>query len=498
MKTYKYIIAVIGSALLLASCNSALDIKQDNKLSASNMWEDANDVTTSTRGIYHRLRTNFMNRYTSTFYWAEVRVGEYMWKRPTLTDISTKVCTDLLYNTMNTSNDANSWTRLYAAIDQANSVLKYAEQVTMTQKEKEYALGQAYFARAFSYFWAVRVWGDVPLVTVPIESPSQDETYPSRAPKADVYAQIEKDLDEASKYVANLGTNKYYATKDALNMLIAEEALWMYSVENGGSSYLTRAQTALEAIGISSNNLLADYSSIFSITNKLNKEIVFAINNKQADGNTGAAFYQNMWPYYSDVKPEFYSNPVLISGYFLIFSDSFVNMIEESKSTNGDIRTDCIMGKGNYGTNGGEIIWANKYKPAMTPGDQTYIHELDLLYYRYAQAVMMYAELKYYQQDYEGANAALNLIAKRAYNKDNFYSTNTKAAVLEALQKEYTIEFAEEGVIWWALIRLGKIFEANPTLATYKTTNPNILYFPIAQSALNLNQNLEQTQGWGK
>lgn len=498
MKTLKYTLTILLAAIALASCNKDLNIVQDNKLSASNMWQDANDVTTSAKGIYYRIRTNFVNRYTSTFYWAEVRVGNYMWMQPTMTDISTKVCTDLLYNTMSTSNDANSWDRLYTAIDQANSVLKYAPGIDMSEQDAGFALGQAYFARAFCYFWAVRLWGDVPCVTVPIESPSQPETYPTRAPKAEVYNQIESDLAEAAKYADYLGTNKYFATKDALNMLIAEEALWMYSVENGGTPYLTKAQNALESIGISSSNLLADYASIFSRTNKVNKEAVFALNNSQADGNTGSSFYHNMWPYYADVDPEYWGNPVPVTGYFLMYSDSFVNLLDKSKSENGDIRVDCIMGKGAYGTGGKEIIWANKYRPAMSKGDQAYIYDVDLLYYRYALAVMMYAELKYYQNDYSAANAALNIIAKRAYKKDNFYTTNSKEAVLEALEREYRIEFAEEGVIWWSLIRLGKIYEVNPTLAEYKLKNKNILYFPVSQDALNKNSNLQQTEGWGK
>lgn len=62
---------ILAAALFTVSCNGDLNISQDNKLSASNMWKDANDVTTSTKGIYYLLRKNFQNRYTSVFYWAE-------------------------------------------------------------------------------------------------------------------------------------------------------------------------------------------------------------------------------------------------------------------------------------------------------------------------------------------------------------------------------------------------------------------------------------------
>ena len=78
-------------------------------MTASNMWLDANDVTTSTKGIYYLLRKNFMNRYTSVFYWGEVRIGEYMWGTPRMTDISQKDCTDMLNNAIASTTASCSW-----------------------------------------------------------------------------------------------------------------------------------------------------------------------------------------------------------------------------------------------------------------------------------------------------------------------------------------------------------------------------------------------------
>ena len=126
---------LLAAVVSFSSCNGALDITQDNRLTASNMWQDANDVTTSTRGIYYLMRKNFMNRYTSVFYWSEVRVGECMWDTPRKTDISTKDCTDMLNNSMSSSTASCSWQKLYTTIDQANAVLKYAPQIQRTESE---------------------------------------------------------------------------------------------------------------------------------------------------------------------------------------------------------------------------------------------------------------------------------------------------------------------------------------------------------------------------
>ena len=488
---------LLAAAVSFSSCNGALDITQDNRLTASNMWQDANDVTTSTRGIYYLMRKNFMNRYTSVFYWSEVRVGECMWDTPRKTDISTKDCTDMLNNSMSSSTASCSWQKLYTTIDQANAVLKYAPQIQMTESEAGYAYGQSYFARAFCYFWAVRIWGDVPLNLVPIESPSQPETYPERADKQTVYATIESDIEAAYRYISYLGDNKYYATPDALHMLMAEFSLWMYATQGGNEEYLTKAQTALEAIGISGERLLDDYASIFSRTNKVNNEVIFAINNDEGDGNTGSAYYHNMYPYYTDVDEKYWSNPVPISGQFLDLSESFQQKLLDSYNNNNDIRVDCIFGRGNYGPGGEYITWVNKFLPELEAGSKTYIYDTDLLYYRYAYAVMLYAELMYYKEDYQKANEALNLIAGRAYGDSNHYTDATKEAVLQALTDEYFIEFVHEGIIWWALIRLDEISDYNPVIAENLKLNKNFLLLPVSQSALNKNSNLEQTEGWG-
>ena len=122
--------------------------------------------------------------------------------------------------------------------------------------------------------------------------------------------------------------------------------------------------------------------------------------------------------------------------------------------------------------------------------------DCDLLYYRYALAVMMDAELKYYKKDYSGALASLNIIAKRAYGVDNFYKEANRDAVLSALVNEYFLEFPAEGVIWWALIRLDKIWDYNPALKSMQATNKNILLWPITASARNKNHKLTQTEGW--
>lgn len=54
-KRYDTIIAgILAAALALGTggCHGDLDIMQDNKISASNMWRDESDATSATYGLY--------------------------------------------------------------------------------------------------------------------------------------------------------------------------------------------------------------------------------------------------------------------------------------------------------------------------------------------------------------------------------------------------------------------------------------------------------------
>ena len=154
----------------VVSCHGDLDIMQDNKLSVSNMWKTSVQVENSTYGIYSAMRDNFVQDQVNVLTWGELRVGEYMWRNSRTETIWLADLRSVVQNTMSSTTNAVSWSKLYTAIDQANAVLKYAPAVAMTDTKRSWAIGQASFARAYLYFWAVRLWGDVPLNLNPIES----------------------------------------------------------------------------------------------------------------------------------------------------------------------------------------------------------------------------------------------------------------------------------------------------------------------------------------
>lgn len=494
--TMKKIIPLLFAAILIPSCHKDLDIVQKDKLTASNMWQNYSQVEAATNAIYSTMRENFVQDNISLLHWGELRVGPYMWGYSRVNKIYTSK--EVLENQMTSSSSSCKWTKLYNAIDAANAVLKHAGTVQMSSERLNWALGQASFARAYCYFWAARLWGGVPLNLNPVESVTQSETYPVRASKEAVYEQIGRDIDVAVSLSDYLGTNKYLATRDAVNMLKADYALWMYSNQGGGEKYLTMAEEALDAIGTEPGDkrLLGDYAAVFDGRGSMNKnsaEVVFALQNNQTYQLTGG--YSIYFTYASSaVDPSFQNAPVPVrSTQYLDYGDDFLAMMRNSRDVNGDTRVKTNLGEGPYGMAGKTLTWPEKYVGSLSTG--TMIPDADIIYYRYAYAVMLRAETRYYEGRYDDALKYLNIIAKRAYGKENTYTVATKAAVLQALTDEYFLEFPAEGIIWWALIRLDRIWDYNPSLKSRKTST-NILLWPIHKDSRNKNPKLTQTEGW--
>lgn len=103
------------------------------------------------------------------------------------------------------SGDMNGWWNTpYTDINTLNGVLQYGPTITdLTATQRAQYLAQAKFLRAFWYYHLVITFGDVPLHTTFITTPS---TADSRAPIADVYAQIIKDATEAAADLPNQPT----------------------------------------------------------------------------------------------------------------------------------------------------------------------------------------------------------------------------------------------------------------------------------------------------
>lgn len=484
---FRYILPVIA-ALSLSACHKDLEVLQTDQLAVDNMWKTESDATAAMYGTHQLARAAFSQ---GLVYWGEYRTG--LWGPGNHKGLS-QTARDQVYQNVMPNTHANAdWESIYRTINVANLVLRYTGDIPFSaDSKKKEVLANAYFIRALAYFWVARVWGDAPLVLEGYISPSQN-LLPTRTPAADIFKQIELDINAGLENMPATVTAKKTASRASLNMLKADYSLWMYKVRNGGDAYLTQAATAVAAVlGNTALGLETDYARIFASTSEAGKEVIYSWNYAQDEYTGGyAADYQFNS---ATVTAAYRYNPVVVGTgqQWTFYTDAYVNVLTQNLAdkrllTNYQVFFDDKMNQTFHFTNKYKGTWLNN----------TLILDSDVILYRLADAYMFDAEIKYYQQNPSGAIQAVNRLVERAYSNANYYSTSsTLPQVHDVIVKERMREYPAEGKLWWDFIRLGVVFDMNPYLAG-KETSKNILLWPVSDASINDNPNLGgQTPGW--
>ena len=492
------LVLLVAASAGSASCLGDMDIIQKSKITTSNMWIDEGDAKGALYGMYHQFRATFQ---TAMIYWGDYRAGTFT------NGAGGSGSADKMFNNALDSSETKgtNWGSSYTTINNANLILRHVPEIPFSDENlKNLILANAHFVRAYTYYNIARVWGDAPVILTPTESTGR-EIYPSRSPRAEVYAQVAQDIESALTHITSNAKGCYYATVDNINMLKADFALWMYAAQKGGDSYLTMAGEALDAV--TRTPLLGKFADVFDVKNKANKEIAFALHVDATNEVHSASYIQRFIWGSTQVKAS-YRNveggvPVSSNQWFC-YADEFIGELKRNKEQNNDQRSDVTyMERTGVSDMYEKVGWPNKFTGDWSSG--TLLYDDDLILYRYAQYYMFRAELYYYRKQYKEALGELNVVAQRAYGKADFYTSATQQDVLEALAAENRWEFAEEGNLWFTYIRLGYIDTYCPLKYWPNTgveggvggsTNPNIYLFPISTSAINKNSNLRQTEGW--
>lgn len=207
------------------------------------------------------------------------------------------------------------WDILYRNIGRANTAISRAENVTYAnQALKAARVGEVKFLRAFSYFYLVQTWGDVPM---PLEETVSAEKASIRVPQAEIYTQIIRDLTEAEADLPVTATNYGRATKGAAQFLLAKVYLtrgWNFQNALGGSPADFNAALSWADKVIAAYPLVNEYKDLFPQHNKnphfqysgpqdaRNSEVVFAvqfsdqfITNTHETGGEGGNHYHSIF-----------------------------------------------------------------------------------------------------------------------------------------------------------------------------------------------------------
>lgn len=286
MKTKKllYIGCLMAASLVtFSSCGDFLDEDPKGQLTPEKFFLTEDDLTASVNALYERI--NQTQSWTNPMYpqWQ----GDDITANP---GSNKQACAALDAFASEGANKGvtDAWNLHYSVIKAANLIVNGAGNVNGSQEKKNVAFGNAHYWRAYSYFYLVRVFGKIPIITN--TDINQLDAQPAEI--AEVYEMIVKDLKDAinelpTKYdyePARLFDVDVWVTKQAAQSTLAAVYMSMagYPLNKGTEYYKLAAEQAKDVID---NNhtygfiLNPDWKDVYSMGNNYNKETLLGINN---------------------------------------------------------------------------------------------------------------------------------------------------------------------------------------------------------------------------
>ncbi|WP_394351880.1 RagB/SusD family nutrient uptake outer membrane protein [Spirosoma agri] len=500
---------VIGGAMLLlgpVGCSDFLVEKAPSNLTPDNFYTIPDHAEAALAAVYDNLRFfgDGAGIFSSNWQLLEAVTGTSTTETAQNSDLNNLY--GLVYDG-NTAHVVNYWNGLYRVIAQANQTIDKVPGITpMDAAQKAKILGEARFLRATAYFTAVRLWGDIPLVTKPQTATSED-FQPKRSSQEDVYKLIVEDLTAAE--AAGLAWTDVSGRVNlaAVKSQLARVYLTMAGqpLNKGAAYYKLAADKSFEVITYANANpttinLFTTYEDVHKESTKNRLEHIYML---QYNTLVAANPMDNMYP---NFKPVTYNGPGGTGS--TVPTPAFYNSYEA-----GDLRAKDQVGYfyTTYYTNGtGEqfnlnapYIFKHFNRTANgTPGaTPTRNNNLNVPQIRYAEVLLMYAEA---QNEVGGptqaAYDAFKRIRDRATLTTPALGTYTQSTFREAVWRERWHELCYEQITWFDMVRLRKVY--NETTNGFdnfvghinKSSNQPLqekhLLFPLGRQEMLNNPNL--------
>lgn len=539
MNKLKYNILVLGFAGFgLISCTEGfLDVESKTESTTGNFYRTENDAYRALIGCYDGWRTIISGGGTPMYMAAELMSDE-CFAGAGKADARNYQVLDRFDQSQSPADEniyEQTWKDCYAAIYRCNMLLsKEGEIQWLSEENRKLYMGECRAIRAICYFDMVRLWGNIPLFTEPV-----NENLPQSDPKA-VYNVIFTDLQYA---VDNIPADAYpkseadkndgHITKAAAQALLARVYLYYTGIYGEEPEGLTKANVLAGLEDIISNaeangyGLVENFKDLWPAASTVflsdsygtdpekttyagdgNKETILAQKfnytqdyNGNNDGNrwlvnlgirgVNSSPYGKGWGICT-VNPEFVKN---WEEGDTRKSASVIDIEGEGIDEVTDFTKSCLNEQREY-----TGYYIKKYTPmafydgtsASKPdgsGDFMISQHQDYVIMRYADVLLMAAEL-----GSPNAKDYLNQVRKRAYtNEEGEVSSHYKEleATKENIMKERMLEFAFEGLRYWDLLRQGIDVAAN----TIAVSNYGVLTGGSSDQVTIEAENVKRTNG---
>ncbi|RZK30144.1 MAG: RagB/SusD family nutrient uptake outer membrane protein, partial [Hymenobacter sp.] len=273
----KSTLLLTGLSVLLATASCKKDFLDETPRSTlvPSFLGTPEGVQAGLTGVYSGLRNVFGNEEAE--YMAVQGTDEFM--RGVTANQGYEDYNRSLLNSQNSAS-VDQWGIMYRYINDANGVIQYAATVQgLTPAALAQIVAEAKVLRATYYFMLVQQFGDVPLQLTFVDSPTKDI---ARAPKADVYTAIIKDLTDALATIADKPSQPGRVTRATALHLISKVYLTRATnaTAKQAGDYASAAQFAGELITNQTRygvGLETDAANVFVEGNENGKEVLMNV-----------------------------------------------------------------------------------------------------------------------------------------------------------------------------------------------------------------------------
>lgn len=473
------LLSIVCSVCIFCSCSDFLDREPISQLTPESFWQTSQDAEVGVVAIYNVFSKGMASNIWD---WGELRSDNFV--------ANTKGAfqqMELTKNSILNDNRAAQWTYLYETIGKANSAIKYIPNIEMTPTKKNHLLGEAYAMRAWSYFYCVRVWGDVPLFTEPIES-TNDELYRERTDANYILKNvIVPDLERAYYLLDKTNTVRTRMNVGTLCALLMDVYAWMHDYEN----VVKVKEEKVDALS-SANWSMTNITSTTEFQSKWRAMFI-----EDASVNIpNEVFFKIAYDQYGNGQNR--SVSYFATTYSLVYiSDNLTN----AYFYNGDAKDERNRNGCQWEREGSETPKPYRMKKkfwkdgAEFKREDKEISDNDLTMYRYADILLLYAEALNELGFSFDAVEALNVTRVRAGN-NRYVDTqfSGKDDLLDAILNERQREFVGEGKRWFDLVRTNRWKQVMEPINGMNEEWQ--VLFPIHRDHLVQNYKLVQNKGY--
>ncbi|MBB5440063.1 hypothetical protein HDC92_003761 [Pedobacter sp. AK017] len=458
MKNFKIIITVTMLIVVgISSCKKFVEIDPPkNSLVPATVFKNDELATSALLGIYQQMALNDFacNGARSISTLCGLTADE-------LIGYNVQTYKPFFENQVNpeTSMLSAIWDTPYKRIFDANGIIEgLSNQSTVTPQVVTQLKGEAYFIRAFCYFYLVNLFGEVPLH---LSTDYETNRKAMRVSKEQVYKQILADLENAEKLLdeSYITTERIRPNKSTIQALLSRVYLYL-------GDWINSEKYAGLVISKSNTYQLVPLDKVFL-------------------KNSPEAIWQLM--------PAPNSNTV--AGTFFILTTAPVNVsirpdfIQSSFETNDLRKTTWIK---SIVSSGVEYSYPYKYKVRSS----TDVTEYSMVF-RLAEQYLIRAEARAQQNNLEGSINDIDKLRSRAgltLIKDVNPNID-KGSLLTAIAKERKSElFCEWGDRWFDLKRTNKLSSVLSGIKAGWKLHYEL--FPIRIAEINNNSNISQNTGY--